>query len=252
MFIEALRRMRQDVVLGPKDLWEESEYFEGASPVDILEWAVETYGDGLALSASFGGPEGMVLLDMLSRLTDKVMVLTIDTGFLFEETIEFREEVMRRYRLPVEVLKPALTIEEQVERYGERMRTCVPELCCRVRKIQPLEKAMEYYDAWMTGIRREQTPHRASTPAVSWDRRFGVAKIAPLAFVKEEWVDEYVVEQGVPVNPLLEKGYKSIGCEPQTRPVAPDEGYRAGRWSNLEKTECGLHCVEGRPVHEFS
>ncbi|MDQ4000249.1 MAG: phosphoadenylyl-sulfate reductase [Actinomycetota bacterium] len=245
MFIETLRRIRQDVIPGPQDLWEANEYFEGAPPQEVLDWAVETYGGGLALLASFGGSEGMALIDMISKITDEVTILTIDTGFLFKETIEFREEVMRRYRLPLEVLRPQPTVEEQVERYGERMKTCSPDLCCRIRKIEPLERALKNYDAWITGIRREQTPQRADTPVVAWDRRFGAAKIAPFAFVKEEWVHRYVAEHDVPVNPLLKKGYKSIGCEPQTRPVAPEEDARAGRWSSLDKTECGLHWTAG-------
>lgn len=249
---KGLRSLERTVVPSPEALSAINRRLEGAPPAKILEWAVEIYGEGLALSASFGGPEGMALLDMLSRITDEVTVLTIDTGFLFGETIEFREEVMRRYELPLVVLRSELSVEEQVERYGERMRTCSPDLCCQVRKIQPLKKGLERYEAWMTGIRREQTPQRAHTPVVSWDERFGAAKIAPFAFVKEEWVYEYVASHDVPVNPLLRKGYKSIGCEPQTRPVAPDEDRRAGRWSNLEKTECGLHWVEGRAVRAAS
>ncbi len=252
---EALRSERSlgtlgkpGAIPGPWELAWEAEHLEGASPWEILEWAVETYGDRLALSASFGGPEGMALIDMISKITDEVTILTIDTGFIFRETIEFREEVMRRYKLPLEVLRPKLSIEEQVERYGERMRTCSPDLCCQVRKIEPLERALKDYDAWMTGIRREQTPQRANTRVVTWEERYGAAKIAPLAFVTEEWVHEYVAEHDVPVNPLLERGYKSIGCEPQTRPVAPDEDTRAGRWSGIEKTECGLHWVDGKIV----
>ncbi len=118
-----------DALPGPWELAWEAEHLEGASPQRILEWAVETYGDRLALSASFGGPEGMALIDMVSKITDEVTVLTIDTGFLFKETTEFREEFMRRYKLPLEVLRPKLTIEEQVEKYGERMRTCNPDIC---------------------------------------------------------------------------------------------------------------------------
>ncbi len=194
----------------------------------------------------------MALIDMISKITDEVTILTIDTGFLFRETIEFREEVMRRYRLPLEVLRSKLSVEEQVERYGERMRTCTPDLCCQVRKIEPLERALKGYDAWMTGIRREQTPQRANTRVVTWEDRFGAAKIAPFAFVKEGWVHEYVAKHDVPVNPLLEKGYKSIGCEPQTRPVAPDEDPRAGRWAGIDKTECGLHWVAGKAVRANS
>jgi phosphoadenosine phosphosulfate reductase len=247
-----LRSLQQNVAPSPEELLIVNRRLEGAPPGEILEWAVETYGEGLALSASFGGPEGMALLDMISRITDEVTVLTIDTGFLFRETIEFREEVMRRYELPLVVLRSELSIEEQVERYGEQMRTCNPDLCCQVRKIQPLKKGLERYAAWMTGIRREQTPQRANTPVISWDERFGAAKIAPFAYVQEEWVHQYVAEYDVPVNPLLKKGYKSIGCEPQTRPVAPDEARRAGRWADMEKTECGLHWIEGRAVRAAS
>lgn len=241
MFIEALRRIRQNTIPSSQDLWEANGYFEGAPPQEVLEWAVKTYGRGLALSASFGGPEGMALMDMISKITDEVTILTIDTGFLFKETHEFREAVMRRYRLPLKVLRPEPSVEEQVKRYGKRMRTCTPDLCCRVRKIEPLERALKGYKAWMTGIRRDQTPHRASTRVVAWEERFGTVKIAPFAFAKEEWIHRYVAEHDVPVNPLLKRGYKSIGCEPQTRPVAPEEDPRAGRWSELDKTECGLH-----------
>ena len=230
---------------GPWELAWEAEHLEDAQPKEILEWAVETYGSRLALSASFGGPEGMALIDMISKITDEVTVLTIDTGFLFEETHQFREEVMRRYQLPLEILRPSLSIEEQVERYGERMRSCSPDVCCQVRKIEPLERTLKGYEAWMTGIRREQTPQRASTRVVAWEGRYGAAKIAPLAGWSSEQVWGYVEEHDVPVNPLLKRGYKSIGCEPQTRPVSPEEDERAGRWSGLEKTECGLHWISG-------
>ena len=169
----------------------ESELLEGADPREVIEWAVETYGEGLALSASFGGGEGMALLDMISRVTDKVTVLTIDTGFIFKETAEFREEVMRRYKLPVEVLRPEMTIEEQVECYGEQMRTCTPNLCCQIRKIEPLQKALNRYDAWMTGIRREQTFQRAATQVIAWEERYEAAKIAPMPHWTEEQVWDY-------------------------------------------------------------
>jgi len=224
----------------------EAERLEGATPQEIIRWAVETYGAGLTLSASFGGGEGMALLDMIAKISDEVTVLTIDTGFLFRETIEFREEVMRRYKLPMEVLEPALTVEQQVEKYGEKMRTCSPDLCCQVRKVEPLRRALNRYDAWMTGIRRTQTTQRADTRIVSWEERYGAAKIAPLAAWTDEQVWDYVRENGIQVNPLLHQGYLSIGCEPQTRPVQPGEDARAGRWSGMEKTECGIHFADGR------
>ena len=243
---------RKSVILNSEKLSQANWSLEGADPRETIEWAVETYGGGLALSASFGGGEGMALLDMISKITDEVTVLTIDTGFIFKETAEFREEVIRRYKLPVEVLRPALTVEEQVERYGEQMRTCNPDLCCQVRKIEPLKKALQNYDAWMTGIRRVQTPQRAGTNVVAWEESYGAAKIAPLAHWTEEQVWAYNEEHGVPVNPLLHQGYKSIGCEPQTRPVHHDEDPRAGRWSGLDKTECGIHFVGGEVRREVS
>ena len=224
-----------------------AQRLEGAEPREILRWAARAYGKGLALSVSFGNPEGMVLLDMIARLPEArgATVFTLDTGFLFEETVRFREEVVERYAINLEVVRPALTVEEQVRRYGEALRGCKPDLCCQIRKIEPQRRFLSNYDAWVTGIRREQTAQRADTPVVVWEERFRVAKVSPLAAWSPEQVEEYVREHGVPLNPLLDMGYKSIGCEPQTRPVAPDEDARAGRWSGLEKTECGLHFAGG-------
>jgi phosphoadenosine phosphosulfate reductase len=182
---------------------------------------------------------------MLSRITDKARVFTLDTGFLFEETVRFREEAMKRYSLPLEVLTPELSVEEQVARYGPEMYSCKPDLCCEVRKIEPQRRFLRDYGAWVTGIRRDQTAQRARTPVLSWEERFGVVKIAPLVNWSAGEVEEYVRERGVPLNPLLGGGYKSIGCEPCTRPVAPGEDARAGRWPGSEKTECGLHYVGG-------
>src|SRR5918992_2526355 len=158
-----------------------AESLEGSTPQDILRWAVDVYGEDLTLSVSFGNPEGMVLLDMLSRITDRARVFTLDTGFLFEETIRFREEAMKRYLLPLEVLRPELSVEEQVERYGPELYSCAPDLCCEVRKIEPQRRFLRDYGAWVTGIRRDQTAQRASAPIVTFDEHFGVAKIAPLA-----------------------------------------------------------------------
>ena len=215
------------------------------------------YGEGLTLSVSFGGAEGMVLLDMLARITrdadaPKIRVYTLDTGFLFEETVRFREEAMRRYDLQLEVMRPRLTVAEQVALYGDQLYSCKPNICCQIRKVEPQERALRGYDAWVTGIRRDQTPQRANTPVVRWEERFGVAKIAPLATWDTARVEAYVREHDIPLNPLLSRGYRSIGCKPCTRPVAPDEDPRAGRWSGTGKTECGLHWVGGQPVRAVS
>ncbi len=251
---EALRSERQldrsYVLPGPEKLAWEAARLENAAPEEILKWALGVYGEGLTLSVSFGGAEGMVLLDMLDRITGvngtpRVRVFTLDTGFLFEETVRFREEAMRRYDLPLEVVRPRLTLTEQVALYGEELYSCKPEICCQIRKVEPQARALEGYDAWVTGIRRDQTPQRAETPVVGWEERFGVVKISPLASWDEAQVEEYVREHDVPLNPLLKMGYRSIGCEPCTRPVAPGEDARAGRWPGTGKTECGLHFVGG-------
>ena len=242
---KALGPERDNKILRRGDLARASERLEDGTPQEILSWAVDVYGEDLSLSVSFGNPEGMVLLDMLSRITDRAQVFTLDTGFLFEETVRFREEAMKRYPLPLKVLTPGLTVEEQVERYGPELYSCAPDLCCQVRKIEPQRRFLRDYGAWVTGIRRDQTTQRASTPVVAFDEYFGVAKIAPLAGWSADEIDEYVRRNDVPLNPLLSMGYRSIGCEPCTRPVAPGEDARAGRWPDMDKTECGLHFMGG-------
>ena len=226
-----------------------SARLEDARPEEILIWAVGRYGRGLTLSVSFGNAEGMVLLDMLSRIDggDEARVFTLDTGFMFEETVRLREETTERYGLPIEVVRPKLTVTGQAERYGEELYGRQPDLCCRMRKVEPQERALRGYGGWITGIRRDQTPQRARTPVVGWEGRFGLAKIAPLVSWSIDQVRSYAKEHDVPTNLLLEQGYKSIGCEPCTRPVAEGEDPRSGRWSGTEKTECGLHFVGGLP-----
>jgi phosphoadenosine phosphosulfate reductase len=242
---KALGPERNNKIPGREGLARASAILEDSTPQEILRWAVEVYGEDLTLSVSFGNPEGMVLLDMLSRITDKAQVFTLDTGFLFEETIRFRDEVMKKYPLPFKVITPGLTVEEQVERYGPELYSCAPDLCCEIRKIEPQRRFLRDYGAWVTGIRRDQTSQRASTPVVAFDEHFEVAKIAPLAAWGMDEIDEYVRRYEVPLNPLLSMGYRSIGCEPCTRPVAPGEDARAGRWPGMDKTECGLHFVGG-------
>jgi phosphoadenosine phosphosulfate reductase len=242
---KALGSERENGLSRHEKLSRANERLESSTPQDILRWAVDVYGEDLTLSVSFGNPEGMVLLDMLWRITDEAQVFTLDTGFLFEETIRFRDEAMKKYSLPLKVLTPGLTVEEQVARHGPELYSCAPDLCCEIRKIEPQRRFLRDYGAWVTGIRRDQTAQRAETPVVAFDEHFGVAKIAPLAAWSVDEVDEYVRRYDVPLNPLLSMGYRSIGCEPCTRPVAPGEDARAGRWPGMDKTECGLHFVGG-------
>ncbi|CAN5301248.1 hypothetical protein BH18ACT10_BH18ACT10_14260 [soil metagenome] len=218
-----------------------SRELEGAAAEEILDWAADTYGYGLTMSASFGGAEGMVLLDMLWRRGRYARVFTLDTGFLFRETVKFREEVVERYGMDIEVVRPGLSVVDQARQFGDELYNKNPDLCCYIRKVEPQRRALDGYDAWIAGIRRGQTAQRANTPIAGWEDDFDVAKIAPLARWTTEQVQDYVREHDVPTNPLREQGYKSIGCEPCTRKVAEGEDTRAGRWSGQEKTECGLH-----------
>src|SRR5919202_5735684 len=198
---KALGSEREDEIFGREGLARVSERLEDSSPQDILRWAVSSFGEDLTLSVSFGNPEGMVLLDMLARITDKAQVFTLDTGFLFEETVRFREEAIKQYPLPLKVLAPGLTVEEQVERYGPALYSCAPDLCCEVRKIEPQRRFLRDYGAWVTGIRRDQTAQRAGTPVMAFDEYFRVAKIATLAGWRAGEVEEYVRRNDVPLNP---------------------------------------------------
>ena len=226
---------------GPEELRRAAWRLEEAEPGEILDWALKTYTDGLTLSLSFGGAEGMILLDMLWRQGAKVRIFTLDTGFLFEKTVKFRQQVMERYRMPLEVVHPELTVAEQARQFEDRLYKNNADLCCYIRKVEPQRRALADYDAWVTGIRRDQTQQRANTPVVGWEENFKVAKVAPLASWSSEQVSEYVERHQVPLNPLLKRGYRSIGCEPCTRRVTDGQQSRAGRWADTEKTECGLH-----------
>ncbi len=164
---------------------------EEPSPEELLRWAVEQFGGRLALSVSFGNAEGVVLLDMLSRITDPagVRVFTIDTGLLFEATRRYRREVVERYGVALEVREPRLSVEAQARKYGERLWERDPDLCCAMRKIEPQRWALKDCDAWISGIRRDQTPERANTPPIGWEERYGVVKVSPLAAWSAEQVD---------------------------------------------------------------
>jgi len=219
-----------------------------ATPQEVLGWALERWGNSVALCTSFQA-EGMALLDMAWRIDPNVRVFTVDTGRLPQETYEVMEAVRARYGIPVEVFFPeASQVEAMVGKYGpDLFRRAVPArlLCCKVRKVEPVRRALEGLDAWITGLRREQWASRANIRKVEIDHEHGgLAKINPLADWTVEEVWDYVREHDVPMHPLYEKGFTSIGCAPCTRPTAEGEDPRAGRWwweTNAPK-ECGIHC----------
>jgi phosphoadenosine phosphosulfate reductase len=208
----------------------------------ILDWAFALYRGRLALACSFGGPSGLVLVDLLARSGYRAPVYYLDTGLLFAETYALIDRVRERYGIEIEAIHGALDLDEQAERYGAELWTRDPDACCNMRKVVPQRAFLARFEAWITGIRRDQSVTRAETKIVDWDREAGgLAKLSPLADWSERDVWAYVYEHDVPYNPLHDAGYPSIGCVPCTRRVATGEGARAGRWPGFDKTECGLH-----------
>ncbi|RMI41742.1 phosphoadenylyl-sulfate reductase [Streptomyces triticirhizae] len=211
---------------------------EEADALTILRWAAETFGDRFCVTSSM---EDAVVAHLASRARPGVDVVFLDTGYHFPETIGTRDAVAAVMDVNVLTLTPVQTVAEQDAEWGPRLHERDPDRCCALRKVAVLERGLAGYEAWATGLRRDESPTRANTPVVGWDERRGKVKIAPIARWTQEDVESYVAEHGVLTNPLLQDGYASIGCAPCTRRVAEGEDARAGRWSGLGKTECGLH-----------
>jgi len=220
-----------------------SQQLESATPLEILQWAVKTYYPSLTMATAFG-PEGCVILYMLSLVEPRVHVFNLDTGYQFKETLELRDEIARRYGIEVELKRPATTVAEYEAANGGPLYKLNPDQCCADRKVGVLKEAAKGWTAWMSGIRRDQSPYRAKQPIVGWDRKFGLVKISPLANWTKKDVWKLITEKDIPYNPLHDQGYSSIGCWPCTRSVMFGEDERAGRWSGFAKTECGLHTAE--------
>ena len=213
---------------------------EGRPAADVLRWAVERYAHRLTFATGFG-PEGCVLIDLIGRERLPIDLFTLDTGLLFEETRALWRGLEKRYGLKIRRVAPALTPEEQTQAHGDRLWRRAPDRCCAIRKVAPLETELAGVDAWITAIRRDQTPARSRARVVEWDAKFGIAKINPLVGWTKQDVWRHIVEHDVPYNPLHDLGYPSIGCRPCTSPVLPGEDDRAGRWRGSARTECGLH-----------
>jgi phosphoadenosine phosphosulfate reductase len=182
-----------------------------------------------------------VLVHLASRVLPGIDVLFLETGYHFVETIGTADAVDVVYPVNLRRLLPLQTVEQQDAQYGRDLFARDPDLCCALRKVAPLNRALTRYEAWATGARRVESPTRANTPVVRYDRRRGKVAVAPLAAWSDEDVAAYIAEHNVLVNPLLSSEYPSIGCEPCTRRVRPGEDTRAGRWAGLAKTECGIN-----------
>ncbi len=207
---------------------------------DILRVASERFAPRLVMATAFG-VEGCVLIDIIGRNQLPVDIFTLDTGLFFEETYALWSKLEKRYDLRGRAVRPELSISEQANRFGEALWERDPDRCCEVRKVLPLRAALEGAEAWISALRRDQTPERAKAPLVGLDEKFGLVKVNPLVEWTTRDVWEYVREHDVPFNPLHERSYPSIGCMPCTSPVRPGEDPRAGRWRGSAKTECGIH-----------
>jgi phosphoadenosine phosphosulfate reductase len=204
----------------------------------IIEWAVATFGPRFAITSSMGDA---VLSHLASTVAPGVDVVFLDTGYHFAETIGTRDAV--EATLPVNLINitPVQSVAEQDATYGKDLFNRDPDLCCALRKVKPLEDALSSYDAWATGLRRDETRNRVIAPVIGWDDKKRKVKVSPLARWTADDVDRYIDENNVLVNPLQYDGYPSIGCWPCTRRVAPGEDPRSGRWAGTGKTECGIH-----------
>lgn len=217
---------------------------EHATASDILMWAAETFGDRFCLTSSLADA---VLIDVASRVVPGVRVLFLDTGYHFPETLDVAEEVAARYDVDLVRVFPRQTVSEQDAVFGRRLHDRDPDACCSLRKVEPLHRGLESYDAWASGLRRDEAVTRRSIGTVEWDANRQMVKVNPLASWTQSEVDAYILDNDVTVNPLAYRGYASIGCAPCTLPVAPGADGRSGRWAGKGKVECGLHSAPEDP-----
>ncbi|MER7435878.1 phosphoadenylyl-sulfate reductase [Pseudonocardia alni] len=210
-----------------------------ATAEQLLDWAAETFGDRLIVASNM---QDAVLVDLAQRARPDIDVLFLETGYHFAETIGTRDAVDAVYpQLRIVNAEADQTVAEQDAEYGKDLFAREPDRCCALRKVVPLERTLSGYDAWVTGVRRVEAPTRANTPLVTYDEKFGLVKINPIAAWSDEDMDAYIAEHGILVNPLVDAGYPSIGCAPCTAKPKPGEDPRSGRWAGRAKTECGLH-----------
>ncbi|WP_430867759.1 phosphoadenylyl-sulfate reductase [Demequina aurantiaca] len=215
-----------------------NESLAGASAGQIADWAVATFGKQLIVAASM---QDTILPHMFGARQAGTDVLFLETGYHFKETIATRDEAAKSFPITIVNALPAKTVAEQDAEFGKDLFARDPNLCCFMRKVDPLARSLAGYDAWVTGARRVDAVTRSELPLVSWDEGHGLVKINPIAAWTDMDVEVYQMTNSLPRNPLVAQGFPSIGCEPCTKKVAPGEDPRSGRWSGQEKTECGIH-----------
>ena len=217
---------------------EAADALAGAPAEDVIAWAAKTFGSRICITSSMSDA---VLVSLVAKQLPGVDVLFLDTGYHFPETIGTRDAVSAVYPVNVINVTPPTTVAEQDAELGPRLYSRNPDLCCYLRKVVPLEQALAPYDAWFTGVRREETEARSDTKVISWDARREMVKVNPIVEWTQQQVDDYIAAAGVLVNPLTYDGYPSIGCRTCTAKVLDGADPRSGRWAGSAKTECGIH-----------
>jgi len=233
-----------NVQLAEVDLRREGPRLQDLTAEEVLREVVRASAPDVALSCSFGGPSGMVLVELLARqdLTGGRELYFSATGLLFEAAHEVREEVEQRYGFVAAAYHPELTLSEQAALHGAALWDRDPDTCCGIRKVGPNARALADKRAWITGVRRDQSAGRAATAVIEWNAKFGLVKVAPLSGWTEAEIWDYIRRHDVPYNRLHDEGYPSLGCNTRcTSRPGPGESLRSGRWRGLDKTECGLH-----------
>jgi phosphoadenosine phosphosulfate reductase len=221
---------------------------DNATPQEILAWAAERYGKDITMACSFGGPTGMVLVDMVSKLGLDISVFYLDSDYLFPETHALVEATRERYGIEPKAYRARWSVEAQATEFGPRLWETNADLCCALRKVEPNGRALEGKQAWITGLRRDQSSTRKETKAIEWDAKFELVKVNPLVNWSDAQVWDYIRENGVPYNDLHDNGYPSIGCTNCTRAILAGEHSRAGRWSDSDKIECGIHVADDEAI----
>ncbi|MCE3555939.1 phosphoadenylyl-sulfate reductase [Pseudonocardia sp. RS11V-5] len=209
-----------------------------AAAEQVLAWAAEAFGDRLIVASNM---QDAVLVDLAAEARPGVEILFLETGYHFAETIGTRDAVEQVYDVRMVTAQAKASVAEQDAAEGKDLWSRDPNRCCALRKVTPLQDTLARYDAWVTGVRRVEAPTRATTPLVTYDEKFGLVKINPIAAWSDDDMAKYIAEHGILVNPLVDAGYPSIGCAPCTAKPLPGADPRSGRWAGTSKIECGLH-----------
>ena len=217
-----------------------NDRFESSAARDVLCWGLQNFAPDIVQATGFG-PSGIVIMHLLAELRPNTTVFYVDTGVLFPETYALRDELAARLPLRIEAVKSETSLAEQEAKHGPELWNRDPDRCCAIRKIRPFRRYLADKQAWIAGLRRDQSPERAATPIVAWDEPHGLVKLNPLATWTRGDVWRYIHDHDLPYNPLHDDGYPSLGCTHCTQPADTAGDKRAGRWCGFQKTECGLH-----------